>query len=85
VKRFTSYDRTLNVILPYVCGEAHIAQMPTAVRSALDRLRETRNRIVHRGAKAAAITPEIAMEGLCAAAFGFEFMRYVEPLLSGTK
>jgi len=81
VKRFTNYSRALNVVLPYLCGEAGLAQMPTAVHDALDKLREERNKIIHHGAKAAAITPADAMEGLCAAAFGFEYMRYVGPTL----
>jgi len=82
VKRFTNYGRALNVVLPYLCGEAGLAQMPTSVHNALERLREKRNKIIHDGTKAAAITPADAMEGLCAAAFGFEYMRYVRARLS---
>lgn len=82
VRRFTNYSRALNVILPYLCGEAGLAQMPTPVHNALEKLRERRNRIIHDGTKTAAITPADAMEGLCAAAFGFEYMRYVRPQLS---
>lgn len=85
VKRFTNYSRALNVVLPYLCGEAGLAQMPPAVHDALEKLRQTRNRIIHAGAKTAAITPAEAMEGLCAAAFGFEYMRYVAPALSAAK
>ena len=84
VRRFTNYDRALNVILPYLCGEAGIAQMPATVHEALDILRDKRNKIIHRGAKVAMITPKDAMEGLCAAAFGFEYMRYVRPVLTKT-
>jgi hypothetical protein len=82
VRRFTNYGRALDVILPYICGEAGIAQMPTAVHDALNKLKEKRNKIIHVGVKAAAITDADAMEGLCAAAFGFEYMRYVGPFLS---
>jgi len=85
VRGFTNYSRALDVVLPYLCGEAGLAQMPTAIHDALDKLRDRRNRIIHRGAKAAAITPADAIEGLCAAAFGFEYMRYVRPALLGTK
>lgn len=85
VKRFTNYSRALNVILPYLCGEAGLAQMPAVVLDALDRLKDRRNKIIHRGAKAAAIKSEDAMEGLCAAAFGFEYMRYVGPTLAGAR
>jgi len=82
VKRFTNYSRALNVILPYLCGEAGLAPMPITVQDALDKLRDRRNNIIHEGEKEAAITSKDAMEGLCAAAFGFEYIRYVEPLLS---
>lgn len=85
VKRFTNYSRALNVVLPYLCGEAGLAQMPTAIHDALDKLRNKRNKIIHDGAKAVAITPADAMEGLCAAAFGFEYMRYVRSALLGTR
>ncbi|HEY6269484.1 MAG TPA: hypothetical protein VIX11_14365 [Candidatus Acidoferrum sp.] len=44
-------------------------------------MRKKRNNIIYEGAKAAAVTPEDAMQGLCAAAFGFEYMRYVGPIL----
>jgi len=85
VRRFTNYSRALDVVLPYICGEAGISQMPVAVHHALDKLRDKRNKIIHQGAKAAAITPEDTMEGLCAAAFGFEYMRYVSAGLSEKK
>jgi hypothetical protein len=85
VKRFTNYFRALNVVLPYLCGEAGLAQMPADVHDALDKLREKRNEIVHQGVKVASVSPQDAMEGLCAAAFGFEYIRYVRPALLGTK
>jgi len=85
VRRFTNYSRALNVVLPYLCGEAGIAQMPVTILEALDKLRDRRNKIIHKGVKEAAITSKDAMEGLCAAAFGFEYIRYVEPLLSRKK
>jgi len=85
VSRFTNYSRALHVILPYLCGEAGVAKMPDIVRNALDKLRDKRNEIIHRGIHAAAISPQAAMEGLCAAAFGFEYMRHIGPPLSKGK
>ena len=81
VKRFTNYYRALHVVLPYLCGEAGADPMPDAVRDALDELRVRRNDIIHDGVKANSVRPEEAMKGLCAVAFGFEYMRYAEPLL----
>jgi len=83
VRRFTNYYRALNVALPYLCGEAGAARMPDSVLDALNKLREKRNDIIHEGPKVAAITPDEAMEGLCAAAFGFEYLRYGAQRIEG--
>jgi hypothetical protein len=80
-----TYSHALNVLLPYLCGEIGIAQMPEAIRGALNKMRKRRNDIIHEGTKTADITANEAIEGLCAAAFGFEYMRYVGPaLLAGS-
>jgi hypothetical protein len=81
MKDSLTYSHALNVVLPYISAELGASKMPDAVRGALNRMRKKRNDIVHEGAKVAAVTPEEAMEGLCAAAFGFEYMRYVGPTL----
>ena len=57
--------------------------MSDSVRGALNKMRKKRNDVIHEGVKIAAVTAEDAMEGLCAAAFGFEYMRYVGPKLLG--
>jgi hypothetical protein len=79
-----TYGYALNVVLPYLCAETQVARMPDALRGSLNKMREKRNDIIHEGAKAAAVTAEDAMEGLCAAAFGFEYMRFVRPNLERT-
>ncbi len=88
VKKFMrdsiTYSYALNVVLPYFCGETNIAPMNDSIRGALNKMRKRRNDIIHKGAKAAAVTATDAMEGLCAAAFGFEYMRFVRPLLERT-
>jgi hypothetical protein len=81
MKDSLTYSHALNVVLPYVSAELGAPKMPDEVRGALNKMRKKRNDIIHEGAKAAAVTPEDAMEGLCAAAFGFEYMRYVGPTL----
>jgi hypothetical protein len=89
VKQFMSnaltYGYSLNVVLPYLCAEAGASRMPEAIRGALNRLRKKRNSIIHQGVEASAISPEDAIEGLCAAAFGFEYMRHVGPVLAPAK
>jgi hypothetical protein len=76
-----TYGYALNIVLPYMCAELGKPQMPDNIRGALNKLREKRNDIIHEGSASAAVSPEEAMEGLCAASFGFEFMRYVGPFL----
>jgi hypothetical protein len=81
-----TYSHALNVVLPYVSAELGAPGMPDVVRGALNKLRKKRNAIIHQGVKRAAVSAEDTMEGLCAAAFGFEYMRYVSPtLLEGKK
>src|SRR5713101_752878 len=72
MKDSLTYSHALNVVLPYMSAESGAPKMPDEVRGALNKMRKKRNDIIHEGAKVAAVTPEDAMEGLCAAAFGFE-------------
>ena len=85
VKQFMSnaltYGYSLNVVLPYLCAEAGTSQMPESIRGALNRLRKKRNAIIHQGTEGSAVTPKEAMEGLCPAAFGYEFIRHIAPVL----
>ncbi len=76
-----TYSHALNVVLPYLSAECGAPKLPGAVCGALNKLRKKRNAIIHKGAKAAAVSAEDTMEGLCAAAFGFEYMRNVAPIL----
>jgi len=76
-----TYSYALNVVLPYLSAELGSLKMPHVIRGTLNKLRKKRNEIIHKGTQAAAITPQDAMEGLCAAAFGFEYMRFVRPIL----
>ncbi len=76
-----TYGYALNVVLPYLCAELHVPKMPDVVRGSLNKMRERRNDIIHEGTKAATVTSQDAIEGLCAAAFGFEYMRHIGPSL----
>lgn len=81
MKDSLTYSQALNVVLPYIVAELGAPKMPVQVRVALNKIRKKRNDIIHEGAKVAAVTAEDAMEGLCAAAFGFEYMRYIAATL----
>jgi hypothetical protein len=74
-------DHALNILLPYLCGQSRAPKMPDTVRAALNRLRSKRNKIIHYGVSSESIRAEELTAGLTAAAFGFEFMRYVGPKL----
>lgn len=81
MKDSLTYSHALNVVLPYMVAELNAPKMSDDVRGALNKMRKKRNDIIHEGAKVAAVSAEDTMEGLCAAAFGFEYMRYVGPIL----
>ena len=81
MKDSLTYSHALNVVLPYMSAEVGAPKMPDDIRGALNKMRKKRNDIIHEGTRAAAIIAEDAMEGLCAAAFGFEYMRFVLPIL----
>lgn len=85
VKRFMedglTFGHAKNVLLPFFCAQAGIPPLPEAVRGSLNRLRKVRNDAVHRGLEQLAVSVEEAGEFLCAAAFGFEYVRYAGPLL----
>jgi hypothetical protein len=76
-----TYGHALNIILPYFCGELGVRDMPAEVRGSLNKLRKQRNEIIHRGVKSSSIPTSDVAEAMAAAAFGFEFMRYLRPLL----
>ena len=76
-----TFGNAINIVLPFVCGQAEVPKLPEKIRAALNKLRKIRNAIVHSGTGGNAITAERAAEGLCAAVFGFEYVRYVRPKL----
>jgi hypothetical protein len=76
-----TYGHALNVVLPYFCRELDIPSMPEQILVSLNKLKKYRNSIIHEGKRSTAIAPEEVIEGITAAAFGFEFLRVVGPLL----
>ncbi len=81
VKNSLSYSHALNVLLPFLCGQLKVPQLPDVIRGALNRLRKLRNEIVHQGVRSEAIDPSCAGEGLCASVLGFEYLRFIKPKL----
>jgi hypothetical protein len=76
-----TFGNVVNVLLPFVCGQAGLPKLPETIRTSLNKLRKLRNAIVHSGTGSNRITSQQAAEGLCAAVFGFEYVKYARPKL----
>jgi hypothetical protein len=72
----------LNVILPLLCDASNVKRLPDSIRGELNRLRKLRNKLVHDGLAKDAVSKPLASEMLCAAVFGFEYLRYAEGVLN---
>jgi len=85
VKDFLSkgatYSHQLNVILPLLAKLTNLPGLDENIRGQLNRLRDARNDIAHRGKPDKILDKASAAEMLCAALFGFEYMEFVSPLL----
>lgn len=77
VKRSLGYGHALNILLPLICATKGLPQLPPEIRGTLNKVRKLRNRIVHSGMRAESVDPSIVGEALCAAVFGFEYLRMV--------
>lgn len=76
-----SFANVVNVLLPFMCGQAGVPKLPDKIRDSLSTLRGIRNNLVHRGLGANKVTARQAGEGLCAAVFGCEYARFAAPRL----
>ncbi len=85
VKRFMgdrlSFGNVVNVILPFMSGQAGIPKLSDKIRGSLNILRRIRNELVHEGLGGSKITAQQGAEGLCAAVFGSEYAKYAAPKL----
>lgn len=77
VRNSLGYGHALNVILPLICATRSLPQLPGEIRGSLNKLRKLRNTIVHSGIRAESVDPSSVGEGLCAAVFGFEYLRVI--------
>jgi hypothetical protein len=66
----------VNVILPFICRTLGVKDLPDDIRGRLTRLRRLRNRALHEGLRDVDVDKGEVGELLCAAVFGFEFVRY---------
>lgn len=78
LSRGASYSHQLNVLLPSVADEFNIPALPAQVRGYLNRLRKLRNQIAHKGKLEKNLDLGSAADLVCAALFGFAYLKNVE-------
>jgi hypothetical protein len=76
-----TFGNVVNVLLPFICGQAEVPKLPETIRTSINKLRRLRNAVVHSGTGDNKITSQQAAECLCAAVFGLQYVRYVKPTL----
>lgn len=77
-----TYGHQLNVILPNMIRIFSLPPLPDHIRGLLNRLRELRNEVAHRGFLEKPPGREEAAQCLCAALFGFHYVNLVRPALT---
>jgi hypothetical protein len=76
-----TYSHQLNVILPYIARVRSFPEMDDRLRGGLNRLRDLRNDVAHRGYTENQLTKTDCAEVLTAAVFGFRYLdRYAHSL-----
>jgi hypothetical protein len=85
VKRFMTDNLTassaLNVLLPYLCVSEKAPLLREEIRGQLNRLRRLRNEVVHEGLGESDLDKAEVRELLCAAVFGFEYVKHIRTKL----
>lgn len=76
-----TYSYQLNIVLPALLSFTNAPLFPDTIRGLLNRLRDLRNDIVHRGTFDKPLTKNEVAECLCAALFGFHYLRLIRPVL----
>lgn len=85
IKSFFSqvtYSHQLNVLLPVLLAPTPAPKMPAQLQGQLNRLRDLRNELAHRGATKVPVTKDEAATFLCAALFGFHYITVVQDFIS---
>lgn len=83
LKDGASYSHQLNAVLPLITSLLNIPKLPDHIRGKLNELRDHRNQVAHHGVLKDDLTQEQVSALICAAVFGFQYMRYVNARLSG--
>lgn len=80
--RDLSAASAVNVLLPFICRTLGVKDLPDDIRGRLTRLRRLRNKALHEGLRDVDVDKSEVGGLLCAAVFGFEFVRYARKKLS---
>jgi len=76
-----SFSSVLNIVVPLVCALVGAKPLPDVIRGNLNALRRLRNEFVHEGVLPTAVDATEVRKLLCAAAFGFEYGKYLRQFL----
>jgi hypothetical protein len=76
-----SFSSVLNVVVPLVCALVGAKPLPDVIRGNLNALRKLRNEFMHKGVLPTAVDAKQVRTLLCAAAFGFEYGKYLQQFL----
>lgn len=78
LKDAATYGHQLNVVLPLIVGLLKLPPLPENIRGQLNSLRGFRNNIAHVGSTERPIERRQCAEMLCAALFGFQYIRFLQ-------
>ena len=82
LKQELGFSSILNVVVPLVCALVSAKPLPDEIRGNLNTLRKLRNEFVHDGVLPSQVNPQQVRQLLCAAAFGFEYGKYLRRFLT---
>jgi hypothetical protein len=80
-RRMLSFSSILNDVVPLVCGLVGAKRLPDVIKDSLNDLRDLRNEFMHEGVLPTAVDAKRVRRLLCAAAFGFEYGKYLRQFL----
>jgi hypothetical protein len=80
-----TYSHQLNVLLPLIADWGGTSRLPDHIRGALNRLRDLRNDVAHRGKPDAVLTKLETAELLCAAVFGFRYIGFLQSRIADAR
>ena len=81
LKDGATYGHQLNVLLPALLSRTGAPRLPTHIHTALNRLKNLRHQMAHRGVLDNPLEKDEAAELLCAALFVFHYLNLIRPIL----